>query len=154
MHHVTLLAVGRLKSSWALDGCEEYIGRLRHHLKLELIELPASRQKDSAKQRAEESEQIIHSLQRLKGELWLLDEYGKDVSSPQFAEFLGKARDRGTPLTFIVGGAYGVTDAVRGAVKGSIRLSDMTLPHELCRLVFLEQLYRACEIAKGSGYHH
>ncbi len=154
MHKITILSIGRLKSPWASDGCEDYIGRLHHYLKLELIELPASRNKDATKQRAEESEQILHAMQRMKGELWLLDEYGKNLTSPQFATFLGKARDRGTPLAFVIGGAYGVTDAVRSAVKGSIRLSDMTLPHELCRLVFLEQLYRACEIGKGSGYHH
>jgi 23S rRNA (pseudouridine1915-N3)-methyltransferase len=154
MHHLTLISIGRLKSPWAAEGCEDYIARLRHHLKLELIELPPSRNKDAEKQRQEESEQIIHSLQRFKGEPWLLDEYGKEFTSPQFAQFIGKARDRGTPLMFILGGAYGVTDAVRSAVQGSIRLSDMTLPHELCRLLFLEQLYRACEIQKGSGYHH
>ena len=154
MHHLTLLSVGKIKSSWASDGCEDYIARLRHHLKLELIELPPSRNKDAQKQREEESAQILHACERMKGEPWLLDEYGKEFTSPLFAAFLGKARDRGTPLTFILGGAYGVTDAVRSAVKGSIRLSDMTLPHELCRLLFLEQLYRACEIGKGTGYHH
>ncbi len=154
MHHITLLSVGKIKSHWAADGCSDYITRLRHHCNLTITELPAGRAKDSKKQREDESEQILHALQRLKGELWLLDEKGQSQTSAQFALFLAKARDRGTPLTFILGGAYGVTDDVRAAVKGSLRLSDMTLPHELCRLVFLEQLYRGCEIVKGTGYHH
>lgn len=154
MHKVTLLTVGRLKSSWIAEGCSEFLERLRPSFKLTVTEIPPSRQKDADKQRQEESEQILHALQKEKGDIFLLDEQGERMGSKQFSVFLGKAADMGIPLTFIIGGAYGVTDQIRTLVRGSIRLSDMTLTHEMSRLLFLEQLYRAAEIRKGSGYHH
>ncbi len=154
MHHLTLLTIGRLKSPWITQGCLEYIERLRPSFKLEITEIPPSRQKDSTKQREEESEQILHALEKERGDIFLLDEAGSSMSSKQFSVFIGKAADMGIPLTFIIGGAYGVTDQIRAIVRGSIRLSDMTLTHEMSRLLLLEQIYRAAEILKGSGYHH
>lgn len=154
MQHITLLTVGRLKSSWIAEGCLEYAERLRPSVKLTITEIPPSRQKDSFKQREEESEQILHALQKERGDVFLLDEQGEGMSSRQFSVFLSKASDMGIPLTFIIGGAYGVTNRVRDSARGSIRLSDMTLTHEMTRLFFFEQVYRAIEIKKGSGYHH
>ena len=151
---ITLLTIGRVKSSWIAAGCQEYLERLRPSVKLTITEIPPSRQKDSEKQRQEESEQILHSLERECGDIFLLDEAGERMASKQFSVFLSKAEDMGLPLTFIIGGAYGVSEQVKSAARGSIRLSDMTLTHEMSRLVFLEQLYRATEIRKGSGYHH
>jgi 23S rRNA (pseudouridine1915-N3)-methyltransferase len=116
-------------------------------------ELPASKATDSAKQQGEECDRILKILNNVDGDVWVLDERGKAFTTVQFAHELSKATDRGTPLTFVLGGAYGLTDDVRK--KGKLfQLSAMTLPHELCRVVFLEQLYRACEVNKGSGYHH
>jgi 23S rRNA (pseudouridine1915-N3)-methyltransferase len=154
MHHVTLLTVGRVKSHWLLEGCNEYIERLRPSVKLTVVEIPPSRQKDADKQREEESEQILHALEKERGDIFLLDEVGERMSSKQFSVFLSKAQDMGIPLTFVLGGAYGVSDQIRSIVRGKIRLSDMTLTHEMARLLLLEQLYRAVEIGKGSGYHH
>lgn len=97
---------------------------------------------------------ILKSLEKHRGEVWVLDERGKGMSSLEFSQSLGRARDAGDPLTFVLGGAYGLTDAVRDRADRLLRLSEMTFPHELCRLVFLEQFYRANEILKGGGYHH
>ncbi|NOS68108.1 MAG: 23S rRNA (pseudouridine(1915)-N(3))-methyltransferase RlmH [Candidatus Peribacteraceae bacterium] len=154
MQHITLLTVGRVKSSWINEGCQEYLDRLRPSVKFTITEIPPSRQKDTEKQRQEESEQILHALEKQRGDIFLLDEAGERMASKQFSVFLSKAEDMGIPLTFIIGGAYGVSDHVRSIVRGSIRLSDMTLTHEMSRLFFLEQLYRAMEIKKGGGYHH
>ena len=154
MQKISLLAVGRIKSFWIAQGCNEFMERLRHSVKLTITEIPPSRQKNSEKQRHEESEQLLHALEKEKGDVFLLDEAGAAMSSKQFSVFDSKAADMGIPLTFILGGAYGVTDQVRSIVCGSIRFSDMTLTHEMARLLFLEQLYRATEIKKGSGYHH
>ena len=154
MHKVTLLAIGRIKASWIADGCSEYLQRLKPHLSLTVTEIPPSRQKDPEKQKQEESEQILHALQKQRGDVFLLDQEGDSMSSKQFSVFLSKAADMGLPLTFIIGGAYGLSSSVREIARGSIRLSDMTLTHEMARLLLLEQLYRACEIARGSGYHH
>ena len=86
--------------------------------------------------------------------MWLLDERGKAMTSPEFAAEMGRAKDMGRELVFVLGGAYGFTEGVRNKIAKKLRLSDMVLPHELCRVVFLEQVYRAGEIGRGSGYHH
>lgn len=154
MNRITLLTIGRIKSPWLTDGCNEFMTRLKSSMNLTITEIPPSRHKDPEKQRDEESEQILHALEKQRGDIFLLDEQGERMTSKQFSIFLSKAEDMGIPLTFVLGGAFGVTDRVRGIARGSIRLSDMTLTHEMTRLFFLEQLYRATEIGKGSGYHH
>ena len=153
MHRITLLTVGRLREAWARAACDAYAERLRGSMDLRVVEIPASKARTASQQQTEESQRLIAQLRAAPGTIVVLDERGKGMSSENFAAFIGAARDRGEPLTFVLGGAYGLTDAVRKS--GSIiKLSDMTLPHELCRVVFLEQLYRAHEIGKGSGYHH
>ena len=154
MHRITILTVGRIKAFWISDGCAEFTTRLKLHFNVMVQEIPPSRQKDPEKQKQEESEQILHALEKQRGDIFLLDEAGESMTSKQFSIFLGKASDVGISLTFIIGGAYGVSDGVKDVVRGTIRLSDMTLTHEMARLLLLEQLYRASEILRGSGYHH
>ena len=154
MHRLTLLCVGPIKTKWIAEGCAHFLGRLGHSIQLEVIEVPASKQTDSAKQREEESQRLFAAIEKRQGDLWVLDERGKPVTSQAFASSLAGARDTGRPVIFVLGGAYGLTDAVRKRAHRVLKLSDMTFPHELCRLIFLEQLYRATEINKGSGYHH
>ena len=154
MQHITLLCIGHLKKSWAAAGCELYLRRLQPTVKFEVRELSPGKEKDSAKQRSEESEKIATALEKIKGDVWLLDEKGERMTSQEFSFFLGQAKDAGTPLVFVLGGAYGLESSLKKRARGTMRLSDMTLPHELCRVVFLEQLYRAIEIGRGSGYHH
>lgn len=151
MKLITLLCVGKLKTPWAQQGCNEYITRLPW---VQVLEVQASRETDPHKQRNEEGERLLAQLEKLKGETWILDEKGKTKTSQEFADFLGKSFDSGIPLTLVIGGAYGLSDDIRKAARGALRLSDMTFPHELCRVVALEQLYRAGEIRRGSGYHH
>jgi len=150
---VTLLCIGSVKESWAKDACAFYLERLEHAAKLDVVELPASKEKDPEKQKRDESARLIDSANKLGGALFVLDETGKGMTSQQFSILVGAAKDQGTHLVFLLGGAYGLIDDVKHAGK-RIKLSDMTLPHELCRVVFFEQLYRATEILKGSGYHH
>lgn len=154
MQKITLLCVGSLKFSWAKEACRDYADRLSHSLKLEIVELPAGKAREPSIQREEESERIIAALEKRGGMIWVLDERGKEMTSEAFAKELQVAKDRGEGMTFVLGGAYGLNDAVRKKANRLLRLSAMTLPHELCRVVFLEQLYRAGEIGKGSGYHH
>ena len=154
MQKITLLTIGKLKESWAREAAEQYIQRLRPQVSFTVLELSPSRGKEGPAQQAEESDRLLKMLESMQGELWVLDETGKGMTSLEFAESLGKAKDMGTHIIFLLGGAYGFTDAVRKKAQRVVKLSDMTLPHELCRVLFLEQLYRACEINKGSGYHH
>jgi len=154
MQRITLLCVGPIKTKWIAEGCTHFLGRLGHAIQMEVVEVPASKQTDPAKQQAEESERLLEAIGKREGDIWILDERGKAMTSSVFASSLGTLRDAGRTAIFVLGGAYGLTDAVRKRAYRILKLSDMTFPHELCRLVFLEQLYRATEINKGSGYHH
>lgn len=153
MQKITLVSVGRVRTPWIAEGCAEYVKRLKNSASLLVYELPPGKSPEPSRQRDDESGRILETARKLKGEIVVLDETGARVTSAQFAQALAGARDAGTHLTFLLGGAYGFNDAVREAGR-TLRLSDMTLPHELCRLFFLEQLYRAGEINRGSGYHH
>jgi 23S rRNA (pseudouridine1915-N3)-methyltransferase len=150
MNKITLLAVGSVKTAWAKEGCEQYLGRID----IDVIEVPASKQKEEVKQKEEDSAALLKKLEKMKGEIWVLDETGVSMTSLTFAKTLEQCRDCSVPLIFVLGGAFGMTDAVRQRGEKLLRLSDMVLPHELCRVVFLEQLYRAHQIQKGTGYHH
>ena len=150
MNKITLLAVGSVKTAWAKEGCEQYLGRID----IDVIEVPASKQKDEVKQKQEDSDALLKKLEKMKGEVWVLDETGTQMTSLTFAKTLEQCRDCSVPLIFVLGGAFGLTDEVRSRGEKLLRLSDMVLPHELCRVVFLGQLYRAHQIQKGTGYHH
>ena len=79
---------------------------------------------------------------------------GKELDTVAFSEYLGEKRDHGLSVTFVIGGAYGLDDRVRERADLVLSLSKMTLPHELCRLVFLEALYRSLDVLRGGKYHH
>lgn len=146
----TLLCVGSLKTAWAKEACAQYEGRLS----VEVIEVPAGKHKDPKKQQDEESEALLSRLEKRSGQVWVLDETGQEYTSQTFSDELSLLKDQGLPVTFVLDGAYGLNDAVRARADRILALSRMTLPHELCRIVALEQIYRAEQILKGSGYHH
>lgn len=116
-------------------------------------ELPASKENRPERQVREESDRLLKSF---GGEdvLVLLDEHGKDLTTDAFAEFLVEHKDFGRSVTFVIGGAYGFDERVREKADLLLRLSSMTLPHELCRLIFFEALYRALDRGRGGKYHH
>lgn len=147
---ITLFTVGSVKTPWITEGCTQYLDRMS----IDVVEVPASKQRDPQKQVQEESTFLLKRLEKVDGEIWVLDETGEGFTSQGFAEVLGQKSDHGICIAFVLGGAYGLHDAIRAKAHRCIRLSDMTFPHELCRLFFLEQLYRANQIQKGSGYHH
>lgn len=154
MQKITLLCVGSLKSSWAADACAQYTDRLRGDMNLEIVELPASKERDPVRQLQEESSRLLEALEKRTGSVWVLDERGKGMTSEKFSGELSSLRDAGQPILFVLGGAFGLSDAIRNTADYMLQLSSMTLPHELCRVFFLEQLYRAMQIQKESGYHH
>jgi len=154
MQRIIFLTVGRIKTSWIAEGVEHYIHRVAPHIRLEQMVVTASSQTDPQKYREEESIRLLEKLQKMEGELFLLDEEGLQMTSVEFAKTVERAKDNGTTVIFVIGGAYGVTPELKKKAHRTFALSRMTFPHEFCQLVFLEQLYRACEIAKGSGYHH
>lgn len=150
---IVVLAIENHKDAEINALCEKYIKRSQGVYKIALELLPAARVQDPELQKQKESEAI---LKRVKpGDLlFLCDENGENLKSLAFAQILEKELSvaRGK-LFFAIGGAYGFTSDLLAAHR-KIRLSHFTLPHHLARLVLVEQLYRAGEIARGSGYHH
>ncbi|WP_017792528.1 23S rRNA (pseudouridine(1915)-N(3))-methyltransferase RlmH [Leucobacter salsicius] len=149
---VRVLAVGKKHEKWVVDGIDRYEKRLRKPFDATWQLLPHSaREGDAA--RAEESERILAKVDR-SAFLVLLDERGKNVDSPALAATLQGAFDAGRPVVVAIGGAYGVSDEVRGRADFVWSLSKLVFPHQLVRLILAEQLYRAQEIAGGRPYHH
>ena len=119
----------------------------------DIEELKASKEKRPEKQIREESDRIL-SVVGGEDILVILDERGEDWDTEKYSEFLKGERDHGKSVTFVIGGAYGFNDAVRERADFLFSLGKKTLPHELCRLVFLEGLYRVLDCGRGGKYHH
>lgn len=139
---IKLIVVGKLKEKYYREACEEYLKRLQRYCSLEVIEI-----KDEGKEK--EAEKMLAKCD--DSFVVVLTEEGKQCASIQFAALLKKTEH---DIIFIMGGPYGFDDAIKKKANLLLSLSAMTLPHELCRVVFLEQLYRAYTILKHEKYHH
>lgn len=149
-----VLWVGKTQEPWVRTGIEEYAGRIRRYLPLELLEAREEKGAAAPAMRERECERLAKLLPR-GGRLVLLDERGEQLSSTELAGFLGRNRDQGiSDLVFAIGGAYGFTDAFRSQAFKTISLSRMTLTHQMVRVFLLEQIYRGCTILNGEPYHH
>lgn len=138
---VKVLFTGKTTDPWIRQGVEVYAGRIRHYVPFELTEL-------------RDDNQILKSV-RNSDHLVLLDEHGETFSSLDWARNLEqKTAHLPKDLVFVIGGPYGFPAEVRARCDESLSLSRMTFSHQLVRLVFLEQLYRAFTIIKGEPYHH
>ncbi|MBJ6724807.1 23S rRNA (pseudouridine(1915)-N(3))-methyltransferase RlmH [Geomesophilobacter sediminis] len=149
-----VLWVGKTQEPWVRAGIDEYSGRIKRYLPLEIQE--AREEKGGVPQvmRERECERLAKILPK-GGRLVLLDERGDALTSPEFANFIGKNRDQGTSdLVFAIGGAYGFTDEFRSRAHKTISLSKMTLTHQMVRVFLLEQIYRGFTILNGEPYHH
>lgn len=149
---VKILAVGKKHESWVADGIDRYERRLRKPFDASW-QLLAHSSREGEAARAEESERILQRVDR-DAFLVLLDERGANVDSPALAARLRSAFDGGKQVVVVIGGAYGVDDAVRARADFVWSLSKLVFPHQLVRLILAEQLYRAQEIAGGRPYHH
>lgn len=147
-----IIAVGKKHESWVHEGIDRYQKRLRSPFILEWVLLPhSSLEGDRARQ--EESERI---LGRVSGDdfVVLLDERGKLFDSPTLSTLLTEQLHASRTVVLVIGGAYGVNQLVHQRANIVWSLSPLVLPHQLVRLVLLEQLYRSQQIAIGSAYHH
>ena len=149
---IRIVAVGKKHESWVAEGIERYEKRLKRPFTTEWVLLPHSvRDGDSARQ--EESERV---LSRIASDDWvvLLDERGKMLSSPNLSATLLSPLESSKNVTVIIGGAYGVDASVHQRANIVWSLSPLVFPHQLVRLILVEQVYRAQEIAGGGPYHH
>lgn len=153
---ITLLTVGKTNKGWIKDGLDVYVGRLGHYITFEMKEIPELKNvsaltKDQIKQR--EGELILKSLSN-DDKVILLDERGEQRSSMEWARKIQQELQSGKNIVYVVGGAYGFSDAVYARSNGKISLSRMTFSHQMVRVIFAEQLYRAFTIINGEPYHH
>lgn len=153
-----LLAVGRLKDGPERTLCERYAGRIQDSGRSlgfsgpDLIELPESRARRPDDRKAEEAAAI--RARRQPGQLIVLDERGRSLSSDVFAAHLGRSRDTGSgSFCLVIGGADGLDAALRDEADLVLSLGALTIPHQLVRVLVLEQVYRALTILGGHPYH-
>ena len=154
---IKFVCIGKTGKSFLEEGEYEYLKRLKHYVPMERIEIPdlKNQKKFTLEQIKElEGKEILSKVQA--GDfLILLDERGKHYSSVEFAGFIQqKFNSGGKVLVFAVGGAYGFSNEVYGQASGKVSLSRMTFSHQMVRMIFFEQLYRAMTILKGEPYHH
>jgi 23S rRNA (pseudouridine1915-N3)-methyltransferase len=154
---VKFICIGKTGKDFLINGENEYLKRLTHYITLERIEIPDIKNaKKLSHQQIKELEGKEITNRVSSGEqLILLDENGKQFSSVEFSEFLQqKFNLGGKGIAFVVGGAYGFSDEVYKMAVTKISLSKMTFSHQMIRMIFFEQLYRAMTILKGEPYHH
>jgi 23S rRNA (pseudouridine1915-N3)-methyltransferase len=154
---IRLLAIGKTDNPSIQSLIDEYQKRLGFYVKFELEILPDiknTKNLSESIQKEREGEQILKKLQP-SDELILLDENGKQFNSVDFSEFVQKKMNSGLKqLIFVIGGPYGFSDSVYGRANGKISLSKMTFSHQMVRVFFIEQLYRAFTILRNEPYHH
>lgn len=154
---VKLLVIGKTDKDYLNEGIELFRKRIPHYLPFDFQIIPDiknTRNLPEDQQKEKEGELILAQL-KTGDELILLDEHGKEYRSTEFASFLEKKMLAGTKtLVFCIGGPYGFSDKVYENAAGKISLSKMTFSHQMVRLIFCEQLYRALTILKGEPYHH
>jgi 23S rRNA (pseudouridine1915-N3)-methyltransferase len=145
---ITLIAVGKKHDIATMEAVDDFTKRLNHYTPAEWKLLAPAESIDI------ESERILGALNE-RDYVLLLDEKGKSITSPGLAEFIEKRLNESTHnLAIIIGGAFGVNQAVRERANFTLKLSDFVFPHQLVRLIIAEQLYRAFTIIKGEKYHH
>lgn len=151
MHPVSLLTLGKLRTAPLRDLEKHYLDMLRPFARLEVVELTEGKG-EPARALAEEAERLRPRLRAARCAV-LLDPSGPPRTSEAFATWLGQRLDRGESLAFALGSSHGFDPALKAEVKEKLSLSPMTFPHDLTRVLFLEQLYRAFAILRGSPYH-
>lgn len=144
---ILLAAVGKAHDPGIRDAIQNFTARIGHVFSLEWALVPSNTVET-------ESEKIIRLI-KPEDRVILLDERGKEWSSPELAHYIEGHMNQGTKrLVFIIGGAYGVNDALRKKATSLWSLSRLVFPHQIVRLILVEQLYRAISILRGSSYHH
>jgi len=154
---ITLIAIGKTEDKYLIEGIDKYLSRLKHYINFSLVIIPDvknTKNLTEAQQKTKEAELILKQLNN-SDVVVLLDEKGKKFSSVQFSQYINKQMVGSVQnLVFIIGGPYGFDESIYKRANSSISLSDMTFSHQMVRLFFVEQLYRAFTILKNEPYHH
>ena len=151
-----LILVGKTPNKHFAAGIEDYVGRINHYMPFDVITIPElknTKNLSENQQREKEGELILKQVLPFDTVI-LLDEHGEEFRSVEFASWLQRKQRTSRELVFIIGGPYGFSQDVYNRANGKLSLSLLTFSHQMVRLIFTEQLYRACTIIKGEPYHH
>ena len=154
---ILLLTIGKTDDDYLITGIKKYVGRIGHYASFEMKEIPDIRNRTTLNEDQQKKAESFLLLQQLQpgDHVVLLDENGKQFTSVGFSESLGKQMATGAKrIVFIIGGPYGFAQEVYDRANAMMSLSPMTFSHQMVRLIFVEQLYRAFTILKGEPYHH
>lgn len=154
---ITLITIGKTEDKYLIEGIDKYLGRLKHYINFNMVIIPDvknTKNLTEAQQKTKEAELLLKQLNN-SDTVVLLDEKGKKYTSVQFSQYINKQMVGSVQnLVFIIGGPYGFDESIYKRSNSSISLSDMTFSHQMVRLFFVEQLYRAFTILKNEPYHH
>lgn len=148
---ITLITVGKIKEKYIREGIEDYLKRLSKYTKIELIELE-DESFDKAKTLKKEADKILKRI-NTKSFIITLEIDGKELSSIELSQLIEKTTITHSNITFIIGGSYGIDEDIKKLSNYRLSFSKMTFPHQLFRLLFLEQLYRSYKIMNNEEYH-
>lgn len=154
---ITLIVIGKTDNKHLLSLMEDYSKRLGFYVQFEMEVVPDiknAKNLSETLQKKAEGDEILKRITTSEN-LILLDENGKTYTSEKFSEFLQKKMNSGLKnLVFVIGGPYGFSDEIYNRANGKLSLSSMTFSHQMVRLFFIEQLYRAFTILRNEPYHH
>ena len=155
---VTLLVVGKTTDPHIVALIDDYKRRLTHYLPFEMVVIPElknAKNLTEEQQKQQEGELILKAVGKgATAHVVLLDEHGCEYRSVAFADYLQKRMSAGQDIIFVVGGPYGFSPEVYARANTKISLSQMTFSHQMVRLFFVEQIYRAMTILRSEPYHH
>lgn len=147
-----IICIGKLKEKYLIEAVEEYRKRLSKYTKLELIELKDEGLVEKRKAIELECEKIEKQISE-KDYIITLEIEGKELTSLEFSEKMEKIMIENSNITFIIGGSYGLSEKIKKRAKLHLSFSKMTFPHQLFRVMLLEQIYRAYKIINNEQYH-
>lgn len=151
-----LIVVGKTDNPHFIVGIEEYVRRICHYVPFNITVIPElknNKNRGVEQQKVQEGQLILKKIEAADTVV-LLDEHGKEFRSVGLAAWLEKKQQSVRKLVFVIGGPYGFSPEVYARANEKISLSKLTFSHQMVRLIFVEQLYRACTILKGEPYHH
>lgn len=154
---LTLILVGKTEDDYIISGFNEYVKRLKRYITFETLVIPALRNAKNLSEEQQKNEEGVLIGKQIQSSdfIVLLDEFGIEQRSVEFADFIQKRMNSGIKnLVFIVGGPYGFSDEIKKIANYKLSLSKLTFSHQMVRLFFVEQLYRAMTILKNEPYHH
>ena len=151
--NIDLICVGNLKESYLKDGVKEYLKRLGSYAKVNIVEIPETNKGSVEEIKAEEGERI---LKKIKGDSYVIPLViqGKNIRSEELADLISEVTTyKSSSITFIIGGSHGLEDEVIKKGDFLLSFSKFTFPHQLMRLILIEQIYRSMKIIKNEQYH-